>query len=1501
MVADFSNKVVFFFLSLMMWMGVQYAFGVDMSMVAHANECFVESPQSTPANPIFFYKTNSGFVVFEKGKVTYQRVKVVERKTRNSGEGMTAMDSLYFSEPSNVQVENIVNRFVNCNNEMEIKGVLPDLIKLSYISSEQEVLRNRFHELIFSDIYEGISIKYYFKSGNLKYDILVEDGAAISNIKIKIDGADEIRKESSGTLQLILNDFVVTENIPLSYFVANNDSVFVNVDYNINISDAIIGFVSSSPQNNFKLVIDPSLFFSTYLGGGLDDIIYVGGMDIDLVGNVYFTGRSLSSNFPTTSGVYQTTNMGNYDAFVIKYNRIASALVFSTYIGGIGIDAGYCLRRNPVNGNLIVGGGTYSSNFPSTGSTFQPLFGGGSDGFVFMLNSAGSSIVSSTFFGQFGADYIHSLDIDAFGSVYVTGETESTVAVTAGALQSFYGGGTWDGFVAKFNPSLTNLIYSTYIGGNSEDVPIGIRVNSSGEVFVAGWTASSNFPVLLSSFDHTYNGGSFDAFALRLNQSGSALIYSTFLGTNSLDRIWNSMKIDNNNELIVAGYAGSGYPITANVIGANYSGGSSDVFITKLSASGSSLLHSTYLGSGGSDFAYGMSIDSGGKIVVSGSCNTSFPISVCSYDSTFNGGGSDAFISIIDSSFSNLLFSTFVGGSNSDVAYNVLFTGNDVVFCGETFSTNFPITPNAFDQTFNGSSDITLSEIEFGNSAQSIFSCADTICESEIVQFTNGSLNSNSYLWNFGDNSTSNTYQPSHHYLAAGTYTIMLIVQNCSVNDTSYQNIVVKSVPSASFTYQNNCNGGLTVNADSSALNYVWDFGGLGNSNLDSTYFNFGLLDSALVTLIASNGIGCSDTLSTMIYFPMQPTASFTASTLNCSHVISLMPDTTNSINYSWSIAGNSIQNSGQNFTYLLDSIGIFNIVLIVGSGGCTDTISHTVQIDSIPVAQFNVLQTCINPVQFFNTSLAYNSALWFFADGDSSTLFNPSHQYVQEGAYAVSLFVTDQNGCRDTITTTVNAFNPPVASFVSSSIACTRTINVQVDSINNANYYWNIGGHQFQNSGQDILFSFDSAGVFNVELIVDSAGCTDTLKHIVIIETIPTANFNFLNGCDTIIQFSNTSSDFVLSQWFFADGDSSVLLHPSHQYALNGNYLVSLIVEDANGCKDTISKTVIYHHPPVASFFAEVIPCTNEVAVVVDSSGSALYHWQFGGLQFQNFGQDFTFSANSTGFINIVLIVDSAGCTDTISQNVFVRSIPTANFSIESNCVNPIQFVNSSHDFVSSYWMFGDGDSSIISIPLHQYVSEGNYFVSLVVSDSLGCKDTISNFVNAHTALEGEIVSLLDSCSGKYQFYINPDSLSNNLLWDFGDGTFSNLQSPVHSYINNGTYYPIVLLNPGAVCVDSITSIMTTESSIYQKQYFPNCFSPNNDGKNDFFFIVGNGLCDYTHYAIYSRWGQLIYKSTTLFEKWNGKKDGEELPEGVYVIILEGKSPLVSFVTILR
>jgi hypothetical protein len=512
------------------------------------------------------------------------------------------------------------------------------------------------------------------------------------------DEAREIAVDSSG------NAYICGETTSTNFPTANAlDSTFAGG----NFSGARDAFVAKLNPDGSGLV------YSTYLGGSGnasnngDDRCF--GLAVDSAGNAYLVGETHSQDFPTANAFQGTFGGGFADGFLTKLNATGSALVYSTFIGGTVFDAAHSLALDSSN-NVYIGGRTTSPDFPTV-NPIQVSFGGGSsDAVIMKFNATGSTLVYSTYLGGSLFDAALSIALDPTGNAYITGQTVSTNFPTASAIQATFGGGTPDGdaFVTKINAAGTALVYSTYLGGNDNDVGADIAVDSSGNAHVTGNTASSNFPTA-NALDSTL-GGTADAFITKLNAAGSAFVYSTYFGSTNSDA-GNDIALDSSANAHIAGGTASLNLQMVNPIQGVYGGGSVDAFVMTLNPAGSAVLFCTYLGGNALDRGNAIAVDSSGSIYVGGiTGSTNFP--TFNPVQAANAGIDDAFITKISNTNTSYQFSQAIYPVIEDVT-SITIT---VTRSGDT-STSGTVDYATADGTASERSDYTtaLGTLRFAN------------------------------------------------------------------------------------------------------------------------------------------------------------------------------------------------------------------------------------------------------------------------------------------------------------------------------------------------------------------------------------------------------------------------------------------------------------------------------------------------------------------------------------------------------------------------------------------------------------------------------------------------------------------------------------------------------------------------------------------------------------------------------------------------------------------
>lgn len=550
----------------------------------------------------------------------------------------------------------------------------------------------------FKAVYPGVDLVYYGREGRLEYDFVVAPGADPGQIRLTFTGADRLTVDDGGNLVASVGGGEVVNLQPRIYQEVDGRRQPITGRYRL-LGPRTAGFALTAFDSSRPLVIDPQLLYASYLGGSGDDAANV---TVDADGYIYVVGTTASSDFPTFAP-YQPSLSGAKDAFVAKFDPTGASLVYATYLGGSGTDEGYNGRVDST-GAIAFTGLTNSADFPTV-NPYQASLGGGDDVYVAKLAADGSSLLYATYLGgtltdrpyggmamnasgivavtgytasasfplknpyqssgggcfvtkidpsQTGAssvifstrlggsstESVFGTDIDASGNIYVTGRTDSTDFPVLNAYQNFNGGSA-DAFLCKYN-SAGSLSLATYLGGTGFDWGRELVVDASGNIWITGQTASSNFPITAGAYQTTLNG-TYDGLLMKFDNSGILLLYSTFIGGAGTDR-FEAMTINGAGNIFIGGYSDSSdYPL----LDAIQSGmaGVRDAVVSEFDSSGG-LVFSTYLGGSAADECWSLAAGPNDWIYAAGwTLSGDFP-TVDPYQATFGGGGStgDGFV-----------------------------------------------------------------------------------------------------------------------------------------------------------------------------------------------------------------------------------------------------------------------------------------------------------------------------------------------------------------------------------------------------------------------------------------------------------------------------------------------------------------------------------------------------------------------------------------------------------------------------------------------------------------------------------------------------------------------------------------------------------------------------------------------------------------------------------------------------------------------------------------
>ncbi|MDH7515324.1 MAG: hypothetical protein QHI48_05580 [Bacteroidota bacterium] len=574
-----------------------------------------------------------------------------------------------------------------------------------------------YRTLRYRGIYEGIDLLFTVKDDGVKYAFIIRPGGRISDIRIRYLGAGDVSITPGGTLQALSPEGVLDDSAPvawtspfpfsgtlptsLEYCTAAERSAPVLVDRVL--EGCTTRFRAAPYDGNSTLVIDPFLQWSTYFGGSAPD--YARAACMDAQGNLYIAGYTMSTDFPVTPGAFQGKNAGKLDVFVAKFDP-SREKAWCTYYGGSGEEESPRIAPVPAGG-VVVSGNTTSDDFPVSAGAFQPHNNGKTDMFLLKLDAEGVR-EWATYFGGGLSDECAGLAVSRGGDIAIAGGTFSTnFPVSRGAFQTI-NTGDFDAVVARFSPAGAR-IWATYIGGWGMDFATSVVFAGNGELCVAGYTESQNFPVSSRAAQGRYGGGPYDMFVGRFTETGS-LAWVTYCGGSREDRA-TSVTTDRTGRIIVIGQTESGDFPGLEKAGGQGTQASIDAVVVEMDVKGT-IVRSQRFGGRGIDIATAHVVDDAGNVIIVGQTESvDFPVTHDAFQQK-HGGASDVFLARFNAAGSRV-FSTYFGGRDQDIPYGIAVEANgNIIVTGITSSTDF-FTRNASQRKRAGYTDAFLLRVVF--------------------------------------------------------------------------------------------------------------------------------------------------------------------------------------------------------------------------------------------------------------------------------------------------------------------------------------------------------------------------------------------------------------------------------------------------------------------------------------------------------------------------------------------------------------------------------------------------------------------------------------------------------------------------------------------------------------------------------------------------------------------------------------------------------------------
>jgi len=961
-----------------------------------AQNTFIENKGQFPKQVKAKVNLPSGSLFIEEGKLIY---------TFYSKTHLAAIHDLD-EEKKEIDAHTYAAEFLNYSQEVSTEFLEESKYYENYFlrkNSEWATRVKSYKKLYLKNIYKGIDVKYYTFNDKLKYDIIIAPNAFSDQIKIKYTGVNNLEL-IDGTLCFNTSVNRVVEHKPYAYQIINGIKNEVPCIYELKKNTLSFVFPQGY-NNNYSLIIDPVLEFSTYSGSTADNFGYTA--TYDNFGFLYAGSTCFGAGYPTTLGAYQinyANSLGGTDIAITKYDTTGTFRIYSTYLGGSLDELPHSMIVNSAN-ELFIYGSTASSDFPTTASALQQNFIGGqgfspsgigvsfpngSDIFVSRLSASGGNLLASTFIGGSGNDGINTatqlkynyadevrgeIDIDKQNNIYIATCTQSIDFPITNSFQN-NSNGDQEGIIIKMDNQLSSIIWSSYLGGSADDAIYSLAIDDNDNIYVTGGTNSDDFPIITGAFQNTYQDSlKADAFVTKISSDGVQLLASSYFGTNDYDQSY-FVEIGSADAVYLFGQTKSMGSQLINNAPYSISGGGQ--FVSVFNRDLTSLLRSTVFGTGKgtpdiSPTAF--LVDVCDKIYIAGwGSNLGGPLSTLNLPVTndayqSNTDGNDIYLMVLDDSLSSIIYATYYGGSQSNEHVDggtSRFDKKGIIYqsvcagCGG--NSDFPIEPNpGAVSTTNNSLNCNNGVFKFNFDFPMVIADFDAPwvgCDTAIsFQNLTNSSSTATYFWDFGDGNTSNDKHPTHNYHESGCYSVTLVATDnnaCNLVDTIVKQVFILSNSVDTIMELVKCPedkiqiGLLPVNDPS--ITYFWvPSTNLSSANVSNPFSNTST--SQDYQLLISNGT-CTDTLIQKVLVPILELDAG-ADTSYCNTSILLQATVSNNINdIQWSSSFNFIDTLSNTIDLTVNGVGKFYIK--VSDGLCEQLDSVEVYPKSISIEMYS-------------------------------------------------------------------------------------------------------------------------------------------------------------------------------------------------------------------------------------------------------------------------------------------------------------------------------------------------------------------------------------------------------------------------------------------------------------------------------------------------------------------------------------------------------------------
>ena len=746
-----------------------------------------------------------------------------------------------------------------------------------------------------------------------------------------------------------------------------------------------------------------------------------------------------------------------------------------------------------------------------------------------------------------------------------------------------------------------------------------------------------------------------------------------------------------------------------------------------------------------------------------------------------------------------------------------------------------------------------------------------------------------SWTWDFGDGNTSNDSTTSHLYDTAGTYNVWLYITDTNLcNNSALEQLVVNAAPQASFTKSDSiiCQGApvyFTATGSAGIAQWYWEFGDGGISYSQDPSHYYPSPNTYTVTLTVTDSSGCSTTVTDEILVLSGPVADFSYSLMGCANVaftdMSTIPTGYNAVQWYWDFGDGSTSTIPNPVHTFNTGMNNYTVSLTVTADSlnytCSSTISYPVNVPGIPSVYFtwSPEPTVLGDVTSFNGASGSTITDWYWDFGDGQFSSNdqyPAHTYASIGSFAVTLQITDIDGCINTLTDTVHVINTPALDFGWDAACINEPVQfylnnppTDIGAISNIQWTFGDGGYS---TGFDLtpIHTYLGTGSYSVTCsITDTMGATNTLTKQLDVNPLPISLFMIgTNTCiNSPVEFtdlSSTQTGFINQwHWNFGDGSDTTIYfggnpNVTHSYANSTNYTVTLTVTNSEGCSDSLELPLSTLEGPIAIFNSSSGCASGPVSFEdqsTENGGGQIvsWAWDFGdpasGTSNTSTQPNPTHLFSAPGNYTVMLFISNInGCEDSTSTTVTVAEEPQVEFTWDDNCVlESTQFtVDGTVTNIGSVqtwnWDFGDGTYSDIQDPAHTYDIAGTFDVTLSITTNDGCYASITHSVTINPLPTANFDHSAPAClNDTINFYNQSSSQNGNIetwLWEFGDGEEVTITAPddpnvSHTYANGGTFMVTLTVTDVEGCENVVEKpVVVVPSPIADFNFIESCFN---------------------------------------------------------------------------